>query len=188
MCVCVCVCVCARAYAYKYHLSFQRTTRGKDGKRGTVWSETDGKSCRQFFGSSSLSPVSLPCSPLGNNRKPTACIHLRKWQWQKRNAKLFSSIPRLREAMQMVGSVLEHTYSVPQDSTDSNFFFVLLKYSQFTILCSLQVYSIVIQYFCRLYSIIDYYKIMDIISYALQYILIAYHFVYSSLYLLGPYP
>ena len=38
--------------------------------------------------------------------------------------------------------------------------FFLLKYSWFTIFCQFQVYSIVIQNFCRLYPIIDYYKIL----------------------------
>ena len=45
--------------------------------------------------------------------------------------------------------------------------------SWFTILCQLQVYSIVSQCFCRLYSIIGYYKIMAIIFHAIQYILVA---------------
>ena len=38
-------------------------------------------------------------------------------------------------------------------------------------MCQFLVYSIVIQYFCRLYSIIGYYKIMAIIPCAIQYIL-----------------
>ena len=38
------------------------------------------------------------------------------------------------------------------------------------------MYSTVIQYFCRLYSIIGYYKIMGIIPCAIQYILVAYLF------------
>ena len=113
----VCVCVCVHTHTpsvFPKNCSFSQQG-ARMGVRGTVWSETEGKSCRQFFGSSSLSPVSLPCSPLGNNRKPAACIHLRKWQWHRReNAKL-SSVPSLREAMQMVGSVLERTHSVPQD-------------------------------------------------------------------------
>ena len=53
-------------------------------------------------------------------------------------------------------------------------------------MCSLQVYSIVIQYFCRLYSIIGCYKIMDKIPCARQYILLLIYFIHSSL--LIPYP
>ena len=53
-----------------------------------------------------------------------------------------------------------------------NFLF-LLKYSLFIILYQFQVYSIVIQYFCRLYSIIGYYKIIAIIPSVIQYIFIA---------------
>ena len=40
---------------------------------------------------------------------------------------------------------------------------------QTLLLCQFQVYSIVILYFCRLYSIISYYKIITIIPCAIQY-------------------
>ena len=49
-----------------------------------------------------------------------------------------------------------------------------MKYSWFTIFY-FQVYSTVIQYFCRVCNL-DYYKIMDIISCAVQYVLVAYLF------------
>ena len=145
MCVCVCVC----AYAHKYHLFFQRTTRGKDGRRGTVWSETNGKSCRQFFGSSSLSSVSLPCSPLGNNRKPTACIHLRKWQWHRREMLSCSALflDSGKPCKWWVVCLNIHILCHRIQQIRISFLFVVLKYSQFTILCSLQVYSIVILHY-----------------------------------------
>ena len=48
--------------------------------------------------------------------------------------------------------------------------FVCLKCTRFTVSCEFQVYSIVIQYFCRLYSLIliGYYKRMGIIPCAMQ--------------------
>ena len=61
------------------------------------------------------------------------------------------------------------------DYTGKNCFFKL-KYSRFTLLCYFQVYSIVSQYFHRLYSIKSYYKIMAVISWAIKCILITYLF------------
>ena len=55
------------------------------------------------------------------------------------------------------------------------------------ILPQFQVYRMVIQYFCWLNSIIGYFKVMAIIPCAIQYIPGVY-FMYSSLYLLIPYP
>ena len=83
--------------------------------RGTVWIESQEKSCGWFFGTS-LPSLCLPCSPLGNNREPTACIHLRKGQWHKKKMLgLFGSLLRNKEAVQMVGDVLEHTCFMPQN-------------------------------------------------------------------------
>ena len=54
-----------------------------------------------------------------------------------------------------------------------------LKYSCFTGLLQFQVYSIVIQYFCRLYSIIDYYKILNIVPSSILCI-VAYQDLYAN--------
>lgn len=64
----------------------------------------------------------------------------------------------------------------------------LFKYSWFTVFYHVQVYSIVIQHFCRLDSSIGYCKKMAIILCATQHILVAYLFYTSSLYLLIQYP
>ena len=45
------------------------------------------------------------------------------------------------------------------------------------------MYTIVIQYFCRLYSIIGYYKIMGIIPCAIKHILVAYLFFLRTLFI-----
>ena len=58
----------------------------------------------------------------------------------------------------------------------------------FNIILVLGVHSIMIQYFDRLYSIKSYYKKMVIVFCAVQYILVAYYFISSSLYLLISHP
>lgn len=89
------------------------------GTRGTIWKESQEKSCGQFSGSSSLAPL---CNPLGNNREPTACIHLGKWQWlQKRKILGRSALFLDRKTKQMVDGVWERTHSVSREQIDWNF-------------------------------------------------------------------
>ena len=68
----------------------------------------------------------------------------------------------------------------------------LLTEVQLFLLCYFQMYGILIQYFCRSYSIrIGYYKTMSIISCVIRYSLISnllYIYIDSNLYLLIPYP
>ena len=78
MCVCVCVCVCVYTPSvFPKNCSFSQQG-ARMGVRGTVWLETEGKSCRQFFGSSSLSPVSLPCSPPGEQQEASSLYPFEK--------------------------------------------------------------------------------------------------------------
>lgn len=39
------------------------------GMRGTIWTESQEKSCRQFFGSSSLAPFAYPAEPWGTTER-----------------------------------------------------------------------------------------------------------------------
>ena len=78
--------------------------------------------------------------------------------------------------IQYLGRVKRRFYKVWLIMSFSFLLTFLLKQSSSTMLYQFQVYGIVILYFCRLYPIINYYKIMSIIPCAIQYILVAYLF------------